>query len=206
MVRRWLSVILAIAAASSLALPGLASAQSRRSAPPAASRASSGTQLGLLLGFEDGRGDTGLALRVDGEWYWQALSPQVRLSFVGSVGYSRWSYNAGFFQTPESTLGIFKLTPALRFSFGNNPTIRPYGDAGIGLHYASFSIKERDPFTGAVFTASDSDVSVHLRFAGGVLFHVSPGLSLGGEVDFTPYFGSVDDNTFALMFVLAFRM
>jgi opacity protein-like surface antigen len=206
MVRRCLSLALALAAASSLALPGPASAQSRRSAPPAASRGPGGTQLGLLVGFEDGSGDTGLALRVDGEWYWQALAPQVRLSFVGSVGYSRWTYNAGFFNAPNSTLGIFKVTPALRFSFGNSPVIRPYGDAGIGLHYATFTLKERDFGTGQVFTVSDSDVSVHLRFAGGILFNVSPGLSLGGEIDFTPYFGDVDDTTFALLFALQFRM
>ncbi|HEY6004923.1 MAG TPA: outer membrane beta-barrel protein [Anaeromyxobacter sp.] len=206
MVRRWLTVVLALATASALALPGLASAQ-RRSAPPATSHTggAGGTQLGVLVGFEDGSGDTGLALRLDGEWYWQALSPQVRLSFVGSVGFSHWSFNAGFFQAPSSTLNIFKLTPAVRFSFGNSPVIRPYADVGIGLHYASFTFKERDIF-GNVFSVSDSDVSVHMRFAGGLLFHVSPGLSLGGEIDFTPYFGDVDDNTFSLLFVAQFRM
>jgi opacity protein-like surface antigen len=203
MVRRWLPVVLALAAASTLALPDLASAQSRRSAPASAP---SSMQVGTLIGFEDGSGNTGIALRVDGEWYWQALAPQVRLSFVGSVGFSHWTYNAGFFQTPNSSLSIFKFTPALRFSFGNSPTIRPYGDAGLGLHYATFSIKERDPFTGNVFTASDSDVSAHLRFAGGILFHVSPGLALGAEIDFIPYFGSVDDNTFSLMFQASFRL
>lgn len=204
MVRRCLSLVLALAAASTLALPGRASAQSRRAA--AGAGPSGGMQVAALVGFEDWGGDSGLSLRLDGEWPLQALAPQVRLSFVGSVGYSYWSYNAGFFQTPNSTLGIFKLTPAVRFSFGNSTLVRPYADAGLGIHYASFSVKVRDPFTGQVFTDSSSDVSAHMRFAGGVLFHLSPGFSLGAEVDFTPYFGDVDDNTFSLLFALAFRL
>ncbi|HEY6101475.1 MAG TPA: porin family protein, partial [Anaeromyxobacter sp.] len=83
---RRLSLVLALAA---LALPGLASAQARRTT------GSAGMQLGTLIGFEDGNGDTGLALRLDGEFPYQALSPQVRMSFVGSLGYSHWTYNAG---------------------------------------------------------------------------------------------------------------
>jgi opacity protein-like surface antigen len=198
-----LALALALAAAAALALPGLASAQARR--PAATSPGMAGPQLGLLIGFEDGNGDTGLALRVDGDWPLQALSPQVRMSFLGSVGLSRWDFNQGFFADVDSTLTIFKLTPALRFSFGNNATIRPYADAGLGVHYASFSIRARDQF-GNTFSDSRSDVSLHMRFAGGILFHVSPGFSLGGEIDFTPYFGDVDDDTFSLLFALQFRL
>jgi opacity protein-like surface antigen len=194
--------MLAAAVAAALVLPAHASAQARR---PGASGMGAGPNLGLLVGFEDGNGDTGLALRLDGEFPLQTISPIVRMSFLGSVGYSRWSFNQGFFSDLDSTLGIFKLTPALRFSFGNSPQIRPYADVGVGVHYASFSFKRRDQF-GTVFSVSDSDVSLHMRFAGGILFHVSPGFSLGAEIDLTPYFGDVDDNTFSLLFGAQFRM
>ncbi len=192
---------LALLAAAALALPGLASAQARRSA----GSGRSGTQLAALIGFEDGNGDTGLALRFDGEFAYQALAPAVQLSFVGSVGFSRWNYDSGFFSDLDATLNIFKFVPAARFSFGNSPTIRPYLDAGLGLYYASFTIETRDAF-GRVYDVSDSEVSLMMRFAGGVLFQVSPGLSLGGEIGLTPYFGDVDDDTLSLMFVASFRI
>jgi hypothetical protein len=188
---------LALLAAVALALPGAASAQVRSGR--------TGTALGLLLGFEDGNGDTGLALRVDGEFPLQALSPQVRLSMVGSVGYSRWTYNAGFFTDRDNTLGILKFTPAVRFSFGQHPLLRPYADAGLGLHYARFTVRFPDGF-GGVDSRSESDIGVHMRFAGGLLFQVTPGFSLGGELDLIPYFGDVDDNTFGLLFHASFRL
>jgi outer membrane protein with beta-barrel domain len=193
------SLLLALAAAAALALPASASAQARRPA------GAGGTAFGILIGFEDSKYDNGLALRLDGEIPLQSMSPVVRLSLVGSLGYTRFSFNpGGFFGTESETLNIFKVTPALRFSFGNHPLLRPYADAGIGLHYARLSVPCINQF-GNIDTCSDSDVSAHLRFAGGLVFQVSPGLGLGAEIDLTPYFGKVDDNTFALMFVLAFR-
>src|SRR5512138_2463076 len=120
------SLLLALAAAAALALPGTASAQARR---PAAG----GTGFGILIGFEDSKYDNGLALRLDGEIPLQALSPIVRMSLVGSLGYTRFSFNPGFFTNESETLNIFKVTPALRFSFGNHPMLRPYADAGVGL-------------------------------------------------------------------------
>lgn len=190
---------LALLAALALAVPGLASAQAR-----GAGRAPS-PLIGALIGFEDGDGDTGLALRLDGEFDWQALAPAVRLSIVGSVGYSHWSYDPGFFSDFDATLDIFKFVPAARFSFGRSPTLRPYFDAGIGFYYASLSFERRDIF-GQVVKDTDSDLSLMMRFAGGLLFQVSPTMSLGGELGLTPYFGDVDDNTFSLMFAAVFRL
>lgn len=190
---------LALLAALALALPGLASAQARGGARPQL------LQLGALIGFEDGDGDAGLALRLDGEIPFQALAPAVQLSFVGSLGFSRWNFSPGFFSDLDATLNVFKFVPAARFSFGRSPTVRPYVDAGLGLYYASFSVEQRDAF-GRVFRASDSDVSLLMRFAAGLLFQVSPGFSLGGELGLTPYFGDVDDDTFSLMFAAMFRL
>jgi Outer membrane protein beta-barrel domain len=193
------SLLLALAAAAALALPGSASAQARRPAGAGV------TGFGILVGFEDSKYDTGLALRLDGEIPLQAISPVVRMSLVGSLGYTRFSLDRAFFRNESETLNIFKFTPALRLSFGNHPTIRPYADAGIGLHYARISAPCAFDQFGNVVNCSDSDVSAHLRFAGGLTFQISPGLGLGAEIDLTPYFGNVDDNTFSLMFVLAFR-
>lgn len=193
------SLLLALAAAAALALPGSASAQARR---PAGGGFSG---FGILVGFEDSKYDNGLALRLDGEIPLQAIAPVVRMSLVGSLGYTRFSFNPGFFQDTSETLNIFKLTPALRFSFGNHPMIRPYADAGIGVHYARISVPCNVDAFGNVTTCSDSDTSVHLRLAGGLTFQLSPGLALGAEADLIPYFGKVDDTTFSLLFVLAFR-
>jgi len=191
---------LALIAALALAAPATASAQAR-GAPR------TGTHLGALIGFEDGDGDAGLSLRLDGELDYQALAPEVRLSFVGSLGFSRWDFNQGFFFSGlDASLNVFKFVPAARFSFGRSSTLRPYLDAGLGLYYASFSIQTRDPFTGVVFDDSTSDIGLMMRFAGGLLFNVSPGLSLGGEIGLTPYFGDVDDTTFSLLFSAVFRI
>ncbi len=189
----------AIAAAIVLAGPSSASAQARRPI------GSTTAQIGPLIGFEDSKYDTGLALRFDGEFPFEALSPAVRLSFVGSVGYTHFNSSAGFFAGSNETLNIFKLTPAARFSFGQSPVFRPYADAGIGLHYARISAPCGVDQFGNVVDCSDSDVSLHFRFAGGLLYQVNPGLGLGAEVDMIPYFGKVDDNTFSLLFTLAFR-
>ena len=188
---------LALAAALAAALPGAASAQARHAG-------GSGLALGALVGFEDGSGDTGLALRGDVDVPLQALAPMVRLSFVGSLGYSRWTYHTAFFSDLNSTLNIFKLTPAVRFHFGQWPAVKPYADAGLGLHYARFSVRQRDPF-GNVYTASDSDTNLHMRFAGGIVFPLAPTFGLGAEIDLTPYFGNVDNTSFSLLFAAVFR-
>ncbi len=196
---RHLSIALALVAAVIVARPAPALAQRRGVS------AGGGTGIGVLVGFEDSKYDTGLALRLDGELPWQALSPIVRMSLVGSLGYTRFSYNpGGFFTNTSETLNIFKVTPALRFSFGQSPIFRPYADAGVGLHYARLSVPCVDQF-GNIGTCSDSDVSLHLRFAGGLLFQISPGVALGAEIDLIPYFGKIDDNTFSLLFQIAFR-
>lgn len=190
---------LALLAAVALALPGLASAQARgayRTPSP---------QIGALIGVEDGDGDAGLALRLDGEFDYQALAPAVRLSFVGSLGFTRWTDDTGPFSDLDWSVNVFKFVPAARFSFGRSPTLRPYFDAGLGLYYASFSFETFDGF-GRLVRRTDSELSLMMRLAGGLLFQVSPGLSLGGELGITPYFGDLDDNTFSLMFAAVFRM
>jgi opacity protein-like surface antigen len=169
-------------------------------AAPARAPAGGGTEIGAFIGLEDGDGDTGFSLRLDGEFPYSALNPDVRLSFVGSVGWSRWDFDTGF-GGADASLNILKFVPAARFSFGRSPTLRPYADAGIGLYYARQSVDI--PGFGS---DSSSDVSILMRFAGGLQFQLSPTMSLGAEIGLTPYFGDVDDTTFSLMFGAMFRM
>lgn len=205
-----------------LRLASLALLASVLAAPPALAQGRPQARGAALLGFEDGSGPAGLALRVDGELVQRPLGPGVGFSLVGSLGYSHFSDHGGTWDpfygydaSWEQSLGIFKVIPAARFTFGHNPRVRPYADAGLGFYWASWSYEA----TTAVPTAfppyyaivgeqlSDSEVGVVLRFAGGVAFDVSPGFSLGAEAGIMPYLGDfADDSTFTLMLAAQFRL
>lgn len=214
-----------LARRSALALAVLAAVATLAASPALAqggSTSPSPMRATALLGFEDGDGPAGLALRVDGELVQRPLSPTVGFSIVGSLGYSHFSDDGGvsdpFFGLEshwEQSLGVFKMIPAARFTFGRNPRVRPYADAGLGLYYASWNYESTettlDPFTGFPITlqteADDSEVGIVLRFAGGVAFEVSPGFSLGAEFGLMPYVGDVaDDTTVNLMLAAQFRL
>ena len=174
-----------------------------------------------LIGFEDGDGPAGIALRFDGEFPIQQIGPAVALSFVGSLGFTHSSeerlYGYGYDYRWDWSLNIFKAVPAARFTFGRSQTLRPYVDAGLGLYYASFTAPALESYVWydawgypyydtRVVDKTDSGIGFLMRLAAGLTFQVTPGFSLGGELDITPYFGDVDDTTLGLMFVAAFRM
>jgi hypothetical protein len=165
----------------------------------------------FLVGLEDGDGPAGLALRVDAEFPQRALAPGVGFSVVASLGYSYRSDDAVFEDWAwEESIGIFKLIPAARFTFGTQ-AVRPYADVGLGLYRAAWSFEETEylgfPYYGPVTTRfEDSEVGLVLRFAGGLSFRVNERLGLGAELGFTPYLGdAMDDTTFNLMAMAAFR-
>lgn len=190
-------------------------------ASPAQAQGRGNMTAAALIGFEDGDGPAGLALRFDGEIPMRPLSPGVGLSLVGSLGFSHFSeerlYGYGYDYRWDWSLNIFKVVPAARFTFGRSQALRPYVDAGVGLYYASFTAPGLESYVWydawgypyydyRVVDRTDSGIGLLLRFAAGLTFQVSPGFSLGGELDITPYFGDVDDTTLGLMFVAAFRM
>ena len=74
----------------------------------------------------------GVALRVDGELPFQELSPQVKLSLVGSIGYIVRRTTTRF--GGDITANLLKIVPAARFSFPVNPQLTLFGDAGLGLY------------------------------------------------------------------------
>jgi opacity protein-like surface antigen len=193
------NVIRTAAALALLLLAPAALAQGR------GARSSSGlTNASVLLGFEDGDGDTGLALRGDLEMLPTHLGPNTNLSLVLSLGYTRFSES---YYGWDWGMNLFKLVPAARFGFDLAPRFGLYGDAGLGLYVANMSVKERDPYYGTWTKASDSTVGLVMRLAAGAKFDVTPAFGLGAELGVNPYFGGdYEDTTFTAMLLASFRM
>jgi len=200
--------LLALTLAALLAGPAAAQAQSKKSsqkqakAAPAESAPSSSASpqlsLGGWIGYEMGDLD-GLQLRVDGVMPFRRLSPQVELSWVGSIGYSYLTHSeSAFGATAKATANVLKFVPAARFTFPVNPQVSFYGDAGLGLYWASVSTKVTDPFGGTA-SASDSDVGFMFRFGVGGFYKLNPKLQLGVGLYVDPMFGSYDDTTWTIM-------
>ncbi len=187
-----LPVLLPLVCALLAAAPGGALAQPRRAAAPEGA-----LQLNVLVGPEFASGDTGLALRGDAQMGLTHLAPNLRLDGVLSLGYSHFSFGPRDF---DATANIVRLVPAARFVFDVAPNVDLYADGGLGLYFGSAS------FGSSFNRASDSLVGVNMRFAGGVLFEVSPTLRLGAELGVNPYFGDFDDTTTTLMLGLQFRL
>lgn len=174
-----------------------------------------GTRAAVLVGFEDSAGPAALALRVDGEIPQKSLSPEVGLSIVGSIGFTRQSdhYNDPFGDKWEWSTNILKLVPAARFNFGHNAKIKPYADAGVGLYYASWSQSYNETiyvypgYTTVTHSWDDSEIGLMFRFAGGINFQVGEGFMLGGELGFNPYMGDIaNDSTLTVMFGATMRL
>ncbi len=180
-----------------------------RAAPGAATAGTGRTEGAVLIGFETSNGDSGVALRLDGVWHQTPLSPQVGLALVGSVGYSRWSeQQTDFFYNErlDSTLDIFRIIPAARFTFGTSAQFRPYLDAGIGLYHYSVRFTVKDLASGlTVDRYTQSETGLALRLAGGVAVRLSETFSLGGEIDFQDGSGNVDSST-SVLFGATFRL
>jgi opacity protein-like surface antigen len=202
--------LFAVALAAILATPLAASAQAKKGtttkaqparAAPAASTApaSKALAVGGWVGYEWGDAD-GFQLRVDGEMPFQKLTPQIDLSFVGSLGYTRASYDVF---GADLTVSRFKVVPAARFTFPVNPQISLFGDAGIGFHYTKVTI---DYTAFGLGDVSDSEFSFMLRIGGGGFYHVNPRTRIGASVMIDPMFGDYDDTTFALLVGLMYQL
>lgn len=184
-------------AATAQAKKGTTKAQPARSSAASTAPASKALSIGGFVGYEWGDAD-GFQLRVDGEMPFQQLTPQIRLSLVGSVGYSRASYD---FFGGDLTVSRFKVVPAARFTLPLNPQLSVFGDAGLGFHYTSVSFN----YT-AFGDVSDSDFSFMLRFGAGGFFQVNPRTRIGAALMIDPMFGDYDDTTFALLVGLMYQL
>jgi opacity protein-like surface antigen len=184
--------LLAVALAA-LLVPLAASAQTRRTSTSSARAAQSNAlSVGGWIGYETGDAD-GFQLRADGEMPFQQLTPQIKLSLVGSIGYTfaGWDFPGG-----DVSVNRLKIVPAARFTLPVNPQLSLFGDAGLGLHYTSVSF-EYDGF--GAEDLDDSELGLLLRLAAGGFFQVNPQLRVGAQIVLDPIFGDYDDTTFAIM-------
>lgn len=193
--------LVAAALAATLAVPALAGAQVRKPAParpaaqPAPAAARSGLSVGGFLGYEMGDLD-GLMLRFDGEMQIQALSPQIMLSGVGSVGYTRFSADIPF---GDITWNVFKLIPAARLTMPVSPELSLYGDGGLGLYYGRATVEFAPPgFPSS--SSSDSTTGLVMRLGVGAFFKLNPKTRLAGSLEIDPYLsGDADTTNFTIM-------
>jgi hypothetical protein len=179
-------------ALAALLVPAAASAAPAKTAP--ASSPTQGLSVGGFVGYETDD-LSGVALRLDGELPYRALSPQVNLSWVGSLGLS-------FLSEDNVDATVFKIIPAARFTFPVNPQLSVFGDAGLGLYYASLSLDN----VPAGFDDSDSEFSIMMRFGGGLWYQLNPQTRIGAAIEFDPYFGDFDQTTFIIQGGAMFRM
>jgi hypothetical protein len=173
MTARHLALLALLAPAAILAAPAPASrparpgatggaAPSRPVARTSAADASSGggLEVGGFVGYETAD-FSGPSLRLDGELPVRQLSRQLRLSAIGSVGYSHLTWSPGL--DVKGTADVVKLVPALRLMLPVARSFSVFGDAGVGLAYVSARIGLPASFGAASF--GDSTVNLMFRIA-----------------------------------------
>ncbi len=203
--------LLALALAALLAAPAGAQAQAKKSStkaaaapakasPAAATTTAPGYSIGGWIGYETGD-LSGLQLRGDFVYPYQKLTPQLDLSFVGSIG---WSYLTHSEFGVDTTGNLLKFVPAARFTLPVNPQLSFFGDAGLGLYWDS--VKAETTAFGVTQSASSSGVGFMLRFAVGGFYAVNPNVKIGVMLDLDPMFGDYEDTTFAFMAGATFRI
>ncbi len=203
-------------ALAALLVPVVATAAPAPRAAPAAKTRSvesaspmDNVTIGGFVGYESDD-LSGPALRLDAEVPFRALAPQVNLSWVGSIGFSHLSKDVGGYGvSADWTANILKLIPAARFSFAVNPQFTLFADGGLGLYYASQTVEAVawDPFNGYYkVSGSKSETSLMMRIGGGAWYEVNPKTRIGASIEFDPYFGDFDQNTFVIQAGAMFKL
>jgi opacity protein-like surface antigen len=194
-----------------LALAALLAPVAASAAPTSTSRTATTSsslpalELGGFVGYETDD-VSGIALRVDGELPFQALSPQIKLSWVGSIGFSHLTQSeGGFGLSADFTANVLKVIPAARFTLPLNQQFSLFADAGLGFYYASTEIETTLPIIGTT-KVDDSELGLMMRVGAGAWFNVNPTTRIGASLEFDPYFGDFDQNTFIVQAGAMFRM
>jgi hypothetical protein len=199
--RSLLAVVLAALLVPAAALAAPRSAPAKASAPTT-SPGIEGLSVGGFIGYETDD-LSGLSLRLDGEMPFRALAPQVNLSWVGSFGFSYLTWETF---GADLSASVIKLIPAARFSFAVNPQVTLFGDAGLGLYYASVNLDIPDsPFKDA-FEDELGGLGLMMRIGGGAFFELNEKTRLGAMLEFDPYFGDFDQSTFLVQAGAMFRL
>ena len=194
--------LFAVVVAALLAGPVSAHAANKAQAKSAGGSTSSAQafSVGGWIGYENGD-LSGLQLRAEGSMPYRKLTPEIQLSFVGSIGYS---YLTDSGNGIDITDNVLKFVPAARFTYGLNPQIDLFGDAGLGLYYAHR--KAEATFFGVTQSASDSTTGFMLRFGVGGFYKLNPSTNLGVSLYLDPMFGDYDDTTFSILAGATFRI
>ncbi len=182
-----LAALLVPAAASAAPAKTAASAKAAKTAAaPTTSTSTPFDQLtvGGFVGYETDD-VSGISLRLDGEIPFQALTPQINMSWVGSIGYSHLTDDRGF--GFDFTSNVLKIVPAARFTVPVNPQVSIFGDAGLGIAYVSAKLSPPAGFE--AYGLSDSSLNIMMRIGAGAWFQVNPQLKIGAMLEFDPIFG-----------------
>jgi opacity protein-like surface antigen len=164
-------------------------AKSSAAAPQQAAAPASqygGLEIGGFLGYETDS-VSGLALRLDGELPFRQLSPAIKMSWVGSIGYSHLTETIGF---ADVTTNMIKIVPSARFTLPLNPQFDLFGDVGLGIAYVGATVDIHPPFGLPSSSFSDSTFNIMMRFGAGAWFHVNPQLKVGAMLEIDPIFGN----------------
>jgi hypothetical protein len=144
----------------------------------------SGLRVGGFGGYET-NDVSGLSIRADGEVPVRDLTAQLRLSGVGSFGYSRLTESVRY---GELTSHVLKLVPSARLSVAVTPVVSLFGDAGLGLALVSARRDTNVPFFGSS-SASASSVNVMMRLGVGAWYHMNGRVDVGAMLELDPIFG-----------------
>lgn len=190
-----------MAGAAALAITGSASA-----ALPPGSRLSE-LRVGGFAGYETDD-LSGVAIRADAELPVRDLTPEVRLSGVGSFGYSRLTEGVRF---GDLTSDVLKLVPSARLSVAVAPKVSLFGDLGLGLAFVSARTETNVPFFGRS-SVSASSANLMLRLGAGAWYHVSAQVDVGAMLELDPILGDYafsgfrSQTTFLVLGGLTYRL
>jgi hypothetical protein len=177
-------------------------------AAPAATPAKVPIQVGGLVGYETDN-VSGLTLRLDGEIQHGELGSHLKLSWLGSVGYSHLTESVPPFSQLKSD--VFKAVPAARFTLPLSPQLDVFGDVGLGLASVTARLESHVPFFGDTSTSGHS-LNVMMRLGAGTWFHVNPQLRIGAMLELDPIFGDYgfsgasSQNTFNVLAGAMYRL
>lgn len=179
---RALSRITLAAALAALLAPAAAAAQSRGDGPAVRGAA--------LVGLEQGDWD-GLAVRLDGEVDLQRLSPEMVLTAIGAVGYSRLSED---FRGYDQSVDAFSIVPVARLRFDVTRDMGLYADGGLGIYLAQVTTEFDDGRE-----LDDTDMGFMARLAVGGFLWAGGNVRFQLELGASPHFGDYSDTPFHIL-------
>jgi opacity protein-like surface antigen len=200
MTLRSLLAVALLAPAAALAAPAPSAKPSSKPAASAGSPAEA-LELGGFIGYETDD-PSGISLRGDLEIPFRRLNPQVKLSWVASVGYSRLTEDISY---GTFSANILKFVPSARFTIPINPQFSVFGDAGLGFYYAWWNTETSFPnFPSS--SIDSTEFNLMMRIGAGAWYHLSPQLKLGALFELDPFFGDFDQNTLLVQVGAMFRL